>query len=80
MELKLAKVELTSKPKSIKLDKIKAIIEKNSQAIFHFDNENSHKDLTFLAEHFEGEGYSVYLREVKYGLDDNDFIYEMHIL
>ena len=30
MELKLAKVELTSKPKSIKLDKIKAIIEKIS--------------------------------------------------
>ena len=33
-----------------------------------------------MIEHFEEKGYSVYMREVKYGLDENEFIYEVHII
>ncbi|WP_281951476.1 HP0268 family nuclease [Nitrosophilus kaiyonis] len=80
MELKLARNELKIKPKPISLEKIEEEVEKDGDKIFYFDRENAHKDLVELVEHFENKGYSVYLREVKYGLDDNDYLYEVHIL
>ncbi len=80
MELKLARNELKNKPKPITLEKIEEEVEKEGEKIFYFDRENAHKDLVELVEYFENKGYSVYLREVKYGLDDNDYLYEVHIL
>ncbi len=80
MELKLARATLETKPKKIKLEKIEEIVRNEGQKIFYFDKDNSHKDLVVLVEHFEELGYSVYLREIKYTLDENDYIYEIHIL
>ncbi len=80
MELKLARNELKNKPKTITIEKIEEEVEKEGEKIFYFDKENAHKDLVELVEYFENKGYSVYLREVKYGLDDNDYLYEVHIL
>ncbi|WP_187647317.1 HP0268 family nuclease [Nitrosophilus labii] len=80
MELKLARNELKNKPKPITLEKIEEEVEKEGEKIFYFDRENAHKDLVEMVEYFENKGYSVYLREVKYGLDDNDYLYEVHIL
>ncbi len=80
MELKLARNALDAKPKKIQLDKIEEILKSEGQKIFYFDKGNSHKDLVALVEHFEELNYSVYLREVKYTLDENDYIYEIHIL
>ena len=78
MKLKLARASMSTKPKSIELSKIEEDLEKKS--IFYFDKENSHKDLKRLIEHFEDKDYSVYMREVKFGLNDDDFIYEVHIV
>lgn len=80
MELKLARDAVNGKPKTIKLDKIESTIAEIGQKIFYFDKENSHKDLVSLVEYFEEKDFSVYLREVKYGLDENDYMYEVHIL
>ena len=80
MEFKLAKNKLDAKNKTIKLEDIEKELDKNKQKIFYFDGDNAHKDLLSLVEHFEEKGYSVYLREVRYGLDDSDFMYELHIL
>jgi hypothetical protein len=80
MELKLARKELNAKPKTIKIEKIEETIKKDGQKIFYFDKENSHKDLVALVEYFEEKDLSVYLREVKYGLGDDDYMYEIHIL
>ena len=80
MELKLARETLASKPKKIDIKKIEEAVEKEGNKIFYFDRENSHKDLMELVDYFEERGYSVYFREVKYGLDENDYIYEVHIL
>jgi GTPase involved in cell partitioning and DNA repair len=80
MELKAARTELNAKPKTITLDKIEKEIEKEGQKIFYFDRENSHKDLMEMVEHFEEKGLSVYFREIRYGLDENDYLYEVHIL
>ena len=80
MELKLARTAINSKPKSIQIEKLEEILNKDGQKIFYFDKENSHKDLVALVEHFEAKDCSVYLREVKYGLDESDYMYEVHIL
>ncbi|KIM06475.1 MAG: hypothetical protein KU28_08415 [Sulfurovum sp. PC08-66] len=78
MELKLARKTLKSKPKTIALEKIEEELEKNT--ILYFDNENSHKELKEMLEYYENKGYSVYMREVKYGLDEGEYIYEVHIV
>ncbi len=78
MKLKLARTTLRAKPKMIDLDKIEDELEK--QSIFYFDKDNSHKEMIELIEYFEQREYSVYMREVKYGLDDNEYIYEVHIV
>ncbi|OQX73785.1 MAG: hypothetical protein B6D59_04630 [Campylobacteraceae bacterium 4484_4] len=80
MELKLAKKELKGKSKTITLEKIEDQLKKEKEKIYYFDHDNSHKDLVTLVDHFENEGYSVYLKEVRYGLDEEDFLYEIHIL
>lgn len=78
MKLKLARASITSKPKVIEFSKIEEDLEKKS--IFYFDKENSHKELKALIEHFESKEYSVYMREVKFGLNDDEYIYEVHIV
>ena len=78
MKLKLARASLSAKPKLIELSKIEEDLEKKS--IFYFDKENSHKELKSLIEYFEDKGFSVYMREVKFGLNDDEFIYEVHIV
>ena len=78
MKLKLERAYVTAKPKVIELEKIEEDLEKKS--IFYFDKENSHKELKSLIEHFEEKDYSVYMREVKFGLDDDEYLYEVHIV
>ncbi len=78
MKLKLARTTLKAKPKSIELKKIEE--ELINKSIFYFDKDNSHKDMIELIEYFEEKGCSVYMREVKYGLDDNEYVYEVHIV
>jgi len=80
MDLKTARVEQKLKPKKIELKKIEEIVEKEESKIFYFDRENSHKDLLALQDHFEAKGYSFYMHEVRYGLADNEYMYEVHII
>ena len=65
MELKLARAELDTKPKTISLEKIESAVLKDGGKIFYFDRDNSHKQLIALVEHFENKGLSVYHRTVK---------------
>lgn len=80
LSLKLARTELSSEPVSIEIDKIEEEVKKSGQKIFYFDRDNSHKDLIALVEFFENKGLSVYHRPVKYGLGENEYMYEVHIL
>ncbi|MFZ2967717.1 MAG: HP0268 family nuclease [Sulfuricurvum sp.] len=80
MELKLARTELEAKPKKIDLKKITEMVEKNHSLILYFDRENSHKDLLNLQDHFEAQGKSFYMREVKFSLSVSEYLYEVHIL
>lgn len=80
MNIKLARSQLDEKPKSISFEDIEKEVAKENGKIFCFDKETSHKDLMSLVEKFEKKGYSVFCRELKYGLDENEYIYEVHIL
>lgn len=80
MELKIAREDLSKKPKSVDLEEIQKEIEASEQKILYFDRENSHKTMIEFVEHFETLGYSVYFRDVKYGLDEDNYMYEVHIL
>lgn len=80
MNLKLAKTSINEKSKNISLEKIEEAVVKNGQKFFYFNKDNTHKELIALVEYFEKKGMSVYHRTVKYGLDDADFMYEVHIL
>ena len=80
MQLKLARTELASKPKSVKIEDLQAQVEKSGQKIFYLDRENSQKDLAALVDFFDFKGFSVYQRIVRYGLNENEYMYEVHIL
>ena len=80
MELLFARNELNEKPKKVQLDKIKEELKKNNQKIFYFDKDNSHKAMMALVDALEGDGYNVYFREIKYGLADDEYMYEVHAL
>ncbi|TKX31627.1 HP0268 family nuclease [Campylobacter aviculae] len=80
MDLKLVRNLINGKPKNISLSTIEEIVAKEGQKFFYFDKDNSHKNLIALVEHFEKKGLSVYYRTIKYSLDENDFMYEVHIL
>ena len=80
MDLKFARTEINVKPKKAELSKIEAMTEKEDSVIIYFDRENSHKDLLELQDHFEAKGKSFYMSEVKFGLSDNEYMYQVHII
>ncbi len=80
MQLKLARKDLNSDPKSISIEKLLEEIATKRPCIYYFDKSNSHKDLIALVEKVEKLNASIYLREVKYGLDEQDYMYEVHII
>jgi hypothetical protein len=80
MDLKFARTEPNEKARKVDLAKIEASVEKQDSIIFYFDKDNSHKDLLELQDHFEAKGKSFYMSEVKYGLSDSEYMYQVHII
>jgi hypothetical protein len=80
MELILARTESNEKQRKIKIEKIIEEVDAQGQKIYYFDKENSHKDIMALIETFESKSFNVYLRELKFGLADGEYMYEVHIL
>jgi hypothetical protein len=80
MDLKFARTETDQKANNVDLATIEESVEKEDSIIFYFDKDNSHKDLLELQDHFEAKGKSFYMSEVKYGLSDNEYMYQVHII
>lgn len=80
MEILTARKELDAKPKKANFDKLLESLKEKGEEIFYFDRENSHKDMMTIVDKFEEEGFNVHFREVKYGLADDEYIYELHAL
>lgn len=80
MDYKLAKQESESDDEIVVLEDIEKMLKKDRESIFYFDRSNSDKSLNQLTKYFDKKDKSVYIREVRFGLDENDYIYEIHIL
>jgi len=82
MVFKLAKSDLQSEPQSINLEEIENLVNaKEGESILYFDRENSEKAFKKLVQHFNKKlDMRVYIREVKFGLDEKDLLYEIHFL
>lgn len=81
MELQLAKIDIKDKKPQVKitLDEIKKQYTEGAH-IFYFDGGNAHKDMQKAKSTLEKANLRVKLNEVRYGLDANDYIYEIHII
>jgi len=80
MDILIARENITDKPTKISLTKIKEELKENEQQIFYFDRDNSHKNMMALVDSIEADGYNAYFKEVKYGLGDEEYMYELHAL
>ena len=80
MDILIARKDLADKPKKVTLSKLKDEVKKTPNQIYYFDRDNSHKNMMSLVDSFENDGYNVYFREVKYGLADEEYMYEVHIM
>ncbi len=80
MEVLLARKELNEKPKKVQVSKLIDELKESGEKIFYFDKENSHKDMMALVDAFEAEEFNVYFREIRYGLADDEYMYEVHSL
>ena len=86
MELKLAKSTLSQANAKNKVNVAKIsyedMLKKCAQGehIFYFDKENSHEEMQKVCASFQKAGYNTYLNEVRYGLDEASYIYELHII
>jgi hypothetical protein len=80
MDILLARREINKKPQKIKVDKLKEEMKNCNDKIFYFDKENSHKDIMGLIETFENDNYTVHFKEIKFGLEEDAYMYKLHIL
>jgi hypothetical protein len=76
MTLKL--IENNHIPKEISVEEFLKNV--NSNSFYYFHKDTSYKNLKDLIDKLSEMGYSVYFREVKYALDENSYMYELHIL
>lgn len=81
MELQIAKTDIKDKKPQTKisLEEIKNQYEAGKH-IFYFDGSNAHKDMQKAKNTLEKSNLRVKLNEVRYGLDANNYIYEIHII
>jgi len=80
MDILIARDDLTQKPQKMSLTEIKEELKEVEQKIYYFDKENSHKNMMGLVDSLEGAGYTAHFREVKYGLGEEEYMYELHAL
>jgi len=80
MDILIARENIGDKPKKMSLTKIKDELKEVEQKIFYFDKDNSHKKMMALVDSIEADGYNAYFKEVKYGMADDEYMYELHAL
>jgi hypothetical protein len=80
MEYKLAKVDLESDIEIVTIGEIEQRLASSKTFIIYLDRTNSEKSLKQLVKYFDKLDRNTYIREVKFGLDENDYLYEVHIL
>ena len=81
MEYILAQTDVEAKQvKKITLEEIEQLLNSGKMSIVYLDKQNSEKDIMKLVAYFNKKNRNVYVREVKFGLDKNEYLYEIHIV
>ena len=84
MELKLARdtLKADSKAVSITTEAMAKMVEESGRkgVVFYLDRENPEKDLKKLETFFKGKNRNMLIRELRYSMDNKDYIYEVHVL
>lgn len=80
MKLKLAKNSINGESKTISQKEIEESMTNKDSEIFYLDNDNSLKDIQKIKSALEKNSKSVYFNEIRYGLDKDSFLYELHII
>ncbi|MBR7118334.1 MAG: hypothetical protein IKC84_03035 [Helicobacteraceae bacterium] len=80
MNLKLAKIDLNDKPRTITIEEIEKQVKEKGNAAFYFDKDNSLKDLEKMCAHFAKSAKSTHFHELRFGLDKDCILYELHII
>lgn len=80
MKLKLAKVNNDADIIVITQKEIEEEIIKKGNAVFYLERDNSLKDIQKLKTSLEKTSKSVHFNEIRYGLDKDSFLYELHII
>lgn len=76
MKLKLAKQTLQSKAKEINIEEALEIL--NTNKVIFLDHSNTKDEISKLLDKLKDK--KVYVNTVKYGLLEDEYIYEVHIL
>ncbi|OPX26855.1 MAG: hypothetical protein B1H07_03340 [Campylobacteraceae bacterium 4484_166] len=80
MNILLAREELDQNPKKVTVESLKKQLDHKTDKLFYFDKNNTHKQIMDLIESIEKDNYTVHFREIKYGLEEEDYMYELHVL
>jgi hypothetical protein len=81
MEYILAQTDVEAKQvKKITLEEIEQLLNSGKMSIVYLDKQNSEKNIMKLVAYFNKKNRNVYVREVKFGLDKNEYLYEIHIV
>ena len=81
MEYILAQTDVEAKQvKKITLEEIEQLLNSGKISIIYLDRQNSEKDIMKLVAYFNKKNRNAYVREVKFGLDQNEYLYEIHII
>ena len=80
MDTKKARTALDGKPNKISTEQIEKDLAIKGQAFVYLDRDNQAKDVKKICDFFSQKGYNVHQHEIHYGLDDTDYLYEMHII
>lgn len=80
MKILLARDEIKGEAVKITYKELKDQIDESKFFTVYLDRENSHKDMLALVEKIEKDGRSVKFSDVRYGLMDDDYIYELQVI
>lgn len=78
MELKLAKINEETEAKTISLDTL--LEDSLNGGFYYLDREIKEKDLQKLLKTLEDKKRRALVNRVAFGLDEKDFVYELHIV
>lgn len=78
MDFKLALTNKDSQPQNISLEEMMQQAE--GEKFFYLDRENKEKDLQKIIKAFADKKRSAKLNKIAFGLDEKEFIFELHII